>query len=306
MNINQQSIDDSDTFDRPTLDNTSDSLEPTAVPQQSSGYTSNVNVYGFPGSTCHSVPVSDIRAHDVQTAGVLPFQESQPIARLPESVYDSGTHSPARHDGHMALHKDDADNSLMVIPQKLYRLPRHQRGGALALQSISIYVAVRDALQPKVLARKLVDPLRHAFHHAGGGKSREGQKFTIRCVFRLDGDAEVVNARPVQINEYMAGSQSSLAVEAAWDLYPMLRKASGRVPLMRVALVEKVATELRAFLIKLKEQNKPLVFRGREVEYDHLLIVSISRPTAATVQPKLAILPRYRNLYLGNARDVSP
>ncbi|OJT15898.1 hypothetical protein TRAPUB_14219 [Trametes pubescens] len=57
--------------------------------------------------------------------------------------------------------------------------------------------------------------------------------------------------------------------------------------------------------IKLKEQNKPLVFRGREVEYDHLLIVSISRPTAATVQPKLAILPQYRDLYLGDTRDAS-
>lgn len=84
-----------------------------------------------------------------------------------------------------------------------------------------------------------------------GPYGRPSARANTALQFRLDGDAEVVNARPVQINEYMAGSQSSLAVEAAWDLYPMLRKASGRVPLMRVALVEKVATELRTFLVRI-------------------------------------------------------
>lgn len=76
-----------------------------------------------------------------------------------------------------------------------------------------------------------------------GGRSRK------LIALQFLGRGEWVNTSPKQINEYAAGFQRSQAVEFAWKLYGTSQKTSASVPLMRAALIEKVAEELYAFLV---------------------------------------------------------
>lgn len=46
------------------------------------------------------------------------------------------------------------------------------------------------------------------------------------------------------------------------------------------------------------------MFNGREVDHNHLRIVDICRPTPATMQPTLDILPEYRSLYFAHVGDA--
>lgn len=49
--------------------------------------------------------------------------------------------------------------------------------------------------------------------------------------------------------------------------------------------------------VKLEAGDSPLTFRGIPVDFNHLRIVRIDRPTTATVHPVLEILSGHRYLY---------
>lgn len=136
------------------------------------------------------------------------------------------------------------------------------------------------------------------------------------------GNEVVQNTSPKQEHEYASRHQSSKSVEAAWSRFGKpLRKDSESVPLMRATLVERAAMYLHQFMVsgsghahaiavlivlsrglyqaELERQGTPLTFCGHKVDYNHLRIVRLVRPTPATIQPMLEILPEYRDFYLG-------
>ncbi|KAI0633178.1 hypothetical protein C8Q77DRAFT_878926 [Trametes polyzona] len=155
--------------------------------------------------------------------------------------------------------------------------------------AVVVNVAARDAIDPERLAALLTDPLEPTFVCP----SREKRKGTFRFPFS---GCSLRGYNPKQYREYAAGNQSSSAAQILLAMNPDKRKATVG-PLMRVALVEKLATELRAVMAHLKSIGTPLTLSGREVDFDHILIVNIFRPTPASWQPTLSILDEFQSLY---------
>ncbi|EIW59812.1 uncharacterized protein TRAVEDRAFT_28813 [Trametes versicolor FP-101664 SS1] len=195
----------------------------------------------------------------------------------------------------------------MYTSNTSYRPPARE-----SLPFTKVDVAASEAVVPDALARALRDPLEPAFPDIIGLSSREGKKFTFRLVFvgsNRQPHGPLRNERPKQRHERASmKTQAELAasVKAAERLSGRkpLRKNSKSVPLMRIALVEMVALELQSVMKELKGKNRPLTFRGREVDFAHVKIMNIYRPTSATMQPTLEILHEYRSLYMADNAPV--
>ncbi|KAL1948539.1 hypothetical protein VTO73DRAFT_12614 [Trametes versicolor] len=194
------------------------------------------------------------------------------------------------------------DHQQWVIPQEVYAGTKGY-SAQVPLRSMRVDVAVSQALDPERLAHCLVDPLSPGFPGEAGAPDRKRQKLTVRYKF-IDYNRGVVwqNPYPRQINEYASTKRQSCDpfVKAAQRLHGAIetsREDFKSKPLMRIALVEIVARELQDFIVKLEAGDSPLTFRGIPVDFNHLRIVRIDRPTTATVQPVLEILSGYRYLY---------
>lgn len=135
---------------------------------------------------------------------------------------------------------------------------------------------------------------------------------------QFSGNPKPRNVAP-QMHEYASGDQSSKAVDAAMRRLGSASKTSTSfaTPLKRAAVVEKVAwglamymvsrvlsacirhlhTERIAFQNTLKAVGSPLKFNDREVDFSHLHIAYIFRPTSASMQPILEIREEFRSFY---------
>ncbi|KAH9851188.1 hypothetical protein C2E23DRAFT_886659 [Lenzites betulinus] len=162
------------------------------------------------------------------------------------------------------------------------------------LPTIAVNVAASDALpRSGRLQDVLADPFGLAFPATGDVRGRERQKGTQHVLLN-----NVVPFHSKQFNEYAAGDQKCAALIAASKTGQFDRRKDRKsVPLRRATLVEKTAILLEAYMAELKRKGTPPVLRGHEVDFNHVLIVDIYKPTPAAYQPTLAILPEYRHLY---------
>ncbi|KAI0673279.1 hypothetical protein C8Q78DRAFT_713943 [Trametes maxima] len=241
-------------------------------------------------------PVPNQEPSSLISDGDIPFVEPQGKDTREIETY-SPTLSSTEH-----LHHVYCNDSAWIIPQVTYK-----GNGSLKTQytppapiNILVNVALPHALEPEELASLLrdQDPLLAAFEFKISNdkkESRRFRKFTCRYEFELEGRS-VSNKSPVQQNEYTTG-RKSIAVQTARRLLGSEPAPNGAAPMTRIELVEKCAVTLAQFMYTLRHEGKPLTFRGRVVENDHIHIVDIRRPTDASVQPTLMIRPEFRHLY---------
>ncbi|EIW56293.1 uncharacterized protein TRAVEDRAFT_49129 [Trametes versicolor FP-101664 SS1] len=217
-----------------------------------------------------------------------------PGRKLPQSEDPLNENTPEQSMSASVFH--EFNNSQWVVRQRLYR---GNSGGSIPTANTEfpvmlVNVSAKDALDPITLANVLPKPLDPAFRK---NQDRKGKKWTCRYAFV---DSPPNNAS--QHHEYAAGDQHSQTVSVARSLFGDSSRSSAiSVPLKRATVVEKVAHGLYTFMGTLKAQNRPLKFNGLDVDYNHLRIVNIFRPTVASMQPTLEILDEFRHLYTRTA-----
>ncbi|EIW56309.1 uncharacterized protein TRAVEDRAFT_49142 [Trametes versicolor FP-101664 SS1] len=188
---------------------------------------------------------------------------------------------------------DKINTSQWSIPQHIYRGNQgDHRQPDKRFAAIDVNVSAKVALIPEALAVSLLNPLEPAFVEA----DRKSKKWTYR--YQFIGSSNLQNAAP-QMHEYASGDQRSKAVAAAMRLPGNASQPSTSfaTPLKRAAVVEKVAHGLAVYMEKLKDEGSPLRFNGHEVDFDHLQILKIFRPTPASMQPILEICEEFRGFY---------
>ncbi|KAI0820127.1 hypothetical protein BC628DRAFT_931175 [Trametes gibbosa] len=179
-----------------------------------------------------------------------------------------------------------------IIKQAMY--PGTQRCGQSRdnVPAFTVNILAAHA-HPDSGSGKLLEGLSNPCDAAFTIPERKEEKFTTRLAF----DGLPPNSVK-QYREYSSYPQRSKALELAHaqGIFKP-QKARPSVPLTRAALVEKMAIVLKEFMSELKHKGMPLTFGGQEVEFNHVLIVDIYRPTTASIQPTLAIHEEFRHLY---------